>query len=981
MMSSGFAALCLLLLHTGALGFGLLPGKSLSHQEITEKAILKSTLQVCRALAQAEGTDFTFPAQPFTAKAVAVACGEPQSSKSFRRAIIFIVLRNIRVDIRHALNASFHFDDEMFVQGRKIITEGILAVKASNKQENFEAARQKLGEILHPLQDFYSHSNWVELGNKLPNSNLIRSDTSIGNIADKSRATCRNCDGDDCRNNILGDIIEEKVLTSGYFGIGPLFSTKPKGKCSHGGATDQTSNIEPKGGINKDTFSSSHGHLHTDAVNLAIAATSGLLEDIQGAAGDRPFLQMLGISKGSSKALCFVIDTTGSMSDDIAAVRTVTSSIINSKVGTEDEPSVYILVSFNDPDFGPLIKTTDPNVFKSAINSLSAAGGGDEGELSLSGLQLALTGAPSNSEVFLFTDAPAKDKRLKSTVIALIERTQTVVNFMISESTVLNRRKRSDDTKIRPRIAASDAQLYRDLAQASGGLAIEVTKNELPVATSIITESSSSSLVTLLQAARSPGKTDTFSFLVDETVTNLRVYITARSLTFTLTGPTGESQQSTDATGSLITASQSVGNFKTLQLKRQVGLWKIKMVSSNPYTLMVIGQSPIDFLFDFVEASQGPLTGYDALDSRPRAGVNGSLLVSLTGSDSATVTEVALVKSSGSEEIKGVVEPQGGGSFLVHVDMMPSVEFVVRVKGQESVAPGAPLIVFQRQSSTNFRASNLTVMADSESILVPGTPFSVPFSVMTTGVGGNFTIRATNNRQFNSTSPTNLFLETGSSANDTVTLSAPLNTPFGSDVTLIIEVEAPGGGDTNYVVLRFSILNTVTDFTPPVCELLSLQSNCSDICSLSMWELSVQVTDGAEGTGVERVSLRQGNGTMNTSLTAGSGNMTAGTWNMTAGSENMTAGTGNMTAGTGNMTAGSENMTAGTGNMTAGSENMTAGTGNITVVSYSSSCCSPDVELLFVDQVGNVASCFYSVRKAATSSSQPATTNSSQPAT
>lgn len=58
------------------------------------------------------------------------------------------------MDIRYALNASFHFDEEMFVQGRKIITEGILAVKASNKQENFEAAQRQLGEIFHPLQVF-----------------------------------------------------------------------------------------------------------------------------------------------------------------------------------------------------------------------------------------------------------------------------------------------------------------------------------------------------------------------------------------------------------------------------------------------------------------------------------------------------------------------------------------------------------------------------------------------------------------------------------------------------------------------------------------------------------------------------------------------------------------------------------------------------------------------------------------------------------
>lgn len=58
---------------------------------------------------------------------------------------------------------------------------------------------------------------------------------------------------------------------------------------------------------------------------------------------------MMGISKGSNKALCFVIDTTGSMGDDIEAVRDVTSSIIDRKVGTEDEPSVYILVTFSDP--------------------------------------------------------------------------------------------------------------------------------------------------------------------------------------------------------------------------------------------------------------------------------------------------------------------------------------------------------------------------------------------------------------------------------------------------------------------------------------------------------------------------------------------------------------------------------------------------------------------------------------------------------
>ncbi|XP_032390256.1 von Willebrand factor A domain-containing protein 7 isoform X1 [Etheostoma spectabile] len=908
---SWLAALCLLLLQTGAFGFGIklfniFRGDSLIHEDITERALLNVTVQACRALALAEGKDFTFP--PLTPNAVAAACAASKSSKSFCNAIKLIQEKNREVDMRNFFLPHYHFDNETFSEGRNIITEGLSVVKASNKRENFEAARKELGKILHPLQDFYSHSNWVEMGNKLPNSNLIRSSANIGNIAAKSRATCRNCNGDDCSNNILEDILQEKILTSGYFNFVPFISTKPNGKCSHGGGFDRTSNIEPKGGINKDTFKSSHGNLHITAANMAIAATSELLEDIRGAAGDKTFLQMMGIAKG--KALCFVIDTTGSMRDDIEAVKAVTSSIINTKVGTEDEPPVYILVPFNDPDFGPLIRTTDPDVFKRAINALSANDGGDIPELSLSGLQLALTGAPPNSEIFLFTDAPAKDQHLKSTVIALIERTKSVVNFMITNILGFRRRKRSDDSQEQgqqnSRILTSDVQVYRDLAQASGGLAIQVTKSELPMATSIITESSSSSLVTLVQASRSSGMAENFTFTVDESVTNLTVYITARSVSFILISPSGVSQENTNTTGSLITASQSVGNFWTLQLKTQVGLWEIKMVSTNPYILKVVGESPIDFLFEFLEVSQGPLGGFDVVNNRPRSGVNGSLIVTVTGSDSATVTEVILVASSGSRKVNGSVEAQGGGDFLARFDRIPEEEFVVLVKGQNSNGSSrASSVIFQRQSSTNIRASAVTVASpDSNSVLVPGTTLSVPFSVTTSGVGGTFIIQATNDQGFNSTFPSNLILANGGSANGTVNLTAPSNTLSGTVVTLTVEAVAPGGTDANYVVLRFTVLNLVTAFTLPVCQLLSLQSNCSNNCILSMWELSVCVTDGAEGTGVDHVSLREGNGTLNTSRAGGNK--------------------------------------------------------NIMLVSYSLSCCSPNMKMLVLDRVGNVGTGFYS---------------------
>ena len=80
-MSPGSVALCLLLMQTGVYGFGIeldleflinLFGQIIidlfrseaanqKHEDITQRAILNITLQACRALALADGTDFSFP--------------------------------------------------------------------------------------------------------------------------------------------------------------------------------------------------------------------------------------------------------------------------------------------------------------------------------------------------------------------------------------------------------------------------------------------------------------------------------------------------------------------------------------------------------------------------------------------------------------------------------------------------------------------------------------------------------------------------------------------------------------------------------------------------------------------------------------------------------------------------------------------------------------------------------------------------------
>uniref|UniRef100_A0A3Q2WP71 Uncharacterized protein n=1 Tax=Haplochromis burtoni TaxID=8153 RepID=A0A3Q2WP71_HAPBU len=685
------------------------------------------------------------------------------------------------------------------------------AVKASVKSENFVAAREVLGQICHIIQDFYSHSNWVELGKTTPYSALIRPDQPLQNLAGPSTPTCNSCTGDACTENILPEVLKQGLLTSGYFST--FSSSKPAGKCSHGGLLDKTRKRDPVGGINKDSFTSDHGTLHKKAANLAVDATMELLEDIRLAAGDRNFLRLMGLSQ--SYALCFVIDTTGSMADDIDAAKQVAFNIIDSNAGTLQEPSQYILVPFNDPEFGPVIKTTDKNYFKEEIKKLTASGGGDEPEMSMSGLQLALTSAPPSSKIYVFTDASAKDSHLKSTNIALIERTKTEVSFLLT-SFFFSRRRRSidgQDFSLRA-VRLSNVQLYRDLAQASGGQAIEVRKSDLSLATTVIKDSSAGAVVTVFQVVMDPGRPDNFNFTVDSSVSNVIIYITGvSSLTFTLTSSAGVSQESSQTIGSLASLT-TVGNLRTIRLNagNQTGFWQIHINSNSPYSIKVTGQSSVNFIYNLVELQKEG--GIRPKEGRAATGGNVTLLVTVTGSDTVTVTKLTLFDSSGPKELIGSIQSLENSNFLVTFTEVPVGDYVVRLQGEDtSTTSRSTSDTFQRQASTRITTASLSVAAQADSINIePGTSITIPFTV-SSDVTGTFTVQVSNDRSFDFTSPGNLNIgpSDGGKANGTISLSFPASTKSGTDVTLTIQAQNAAATDINYAVLRFSVAAKVKE--------------------------------------------------------------------------------------------------------------------------------------------------------------------------
>lgn len=89
---------------------------------------------------------------PMTVEMVAEVCSTSDSAKDFQSSLNEINHHNAWVDFWEMFNARYHFNNEEFLSGREMITEGVFAIKYSVKQQSYQAARETLGKVLHTLQ-------------------------------------------------------------------------------------------------------------------------------------------------------------------------------------------------------------------------------------------------------------------------------------------------------------------------------------------------------------------------------------------------------------------------------------------------------------------------------------------------------------------------------------------------------------------------------------------------------------------------------------------------------------------------------------------------------------------------------------------------------------------------------------------------------------------------------------------------------------
>uniref|UniRef100_A0A3B4X5W7 von Willebrand factor A domain containing 7 n=1 Tax=Seriola lalandi dorsalis TaxID=1841481 RepID=A0A3B4X5W7_SERLL len=429
-----------------------------THQYMTEQAILNVTLETTRL------------------------------GRGFWRAVGEVVKSNAAMDFLISTRSDpvYHFDSERVDSAMVMLQQLWAQTLRSVQAEEYQSAHHSLGQLFHSLQDFYSHSNWVEMGQHSIYLHLLQPEEPAIPVA-KDTPTCMECFSITCRNNLLPRLTNTQQglqqLTTGYFSTDHL---KPQ-KCSHGGILDSSRFMGAKGGINKDSTSplfSPHHYLHVEAATLATEATLSVLRDLRDTVGHETFLVK------QVPALVFVMDTTGSMFEEITAARLRAHTIIQSRANSPGQPGTFLLVPFHDP-VGPVYETNDPNQFMQHMENLMALGGGDEPEMCLSAIQLALTHSPPLSEIFVFTDASPKDAHKFDTVKALTLEKQSKVTFLLTEdpkyTETRGRRKRRRRKRRSGEVLSPDRfSLYSSLSSLSGGLTIFTTNSDIHKVSTIV---------------------------------------------------------------------------------------------------------------------------------------------------------------------------------------------------------------------------------------------------------------------------------------------------------------------------------------------------------------------------------------------------------------------------------------------------------------------------------------------------------------
>lgn len=701
---------------------------------------------------------------------------------------------------RHFTNEAFKDGSTGLINRKSQIIQNLTASPPKG-----DAARVELGIALHAIQDYYSHTNWVEGNNFFINFSLGRNILSNPS----SLIACPS------NPNILGPYLG---VTSGYFLSVLGCESPPPGKCIHG-------NYYTCKGINKDKPDQGGTGEHDRARMLASDATKDyvnqIISDISG--NENALRALLGL-----RSIGFVIDDTGSMGEEISGVKEVVRKIVNESISSpENPPTEFLLQRFGDPVVGATFITESPAELLSAVNAIIVSGGGDCPELANTALLKAINAASESSILYFFSDAGSKDRQLLTSVFSRAREKSIYINFGLTGSCspiAGTSTGSADEANTRGGDVASMSgidvasisgidEAYIRSAEETGGQLFFVNSTEVTKLYDLIEPELKGGSTTVFSSKGTLSTTSTsFDTPVDSTMTSLVISALISSKgSITLRRPSGIAVSPSDpdarfavlASGCIIT----VANPTT-------GIWKIEISGAGNYSVNARGVSTIDFFrFDFVEANTDMHGGYFPITGLPITGSDSTVEATILGE--IQTANFKLVNESGSyiQNINLSKNfPNAATDHFLGKLTLPAEPFRIVVVGSDK--NGLP---FQRQYPTLFRSQSLSVetTSNTDDTVRAGMPRTFKFTVKNLGTNVTCNINASTNIGTITRLSQNLVtLGSGESVLLEIDLFIPGSTPINSNI--LVTITATKSTDStvyNSATIPFTVVAASADLS------------------------------------------------------------------------------------------------------------------------------------------------------------------------
>lgn len=504
-----------------------------------------------------------------------------------------------------------HFTGEKFSGGKAYMQQNHdqMVSKLNTSGGDIEGARRALGTIFHAIQDFYSHSNWIEMGRRDAHPSLRVSGPSFSDTAGPAEATCVNCiTGNECDlppvlppfgawSVTCYNNISTGKLTTAYFRVAPYSPFKPAGKCNHGGTLDYGVCHIATGGIAKDGSGSTspHSYLHFTAAPVAKEATKAYIRDLRNTLDIEKFKLLFGVGHSIGIAL----DSTASMNRNInlngikGGIIGLLRARIESVTDLGVNPSYMVLSIFNDNSLGPLTVTDNLDIFQQALYSYTSTGDQDCPEAAWRGVRRAVE-KMDGGDLFVYTDASSNDSYLQDETVKMAQKKRIKIHWVINGS------------------CSPIAAGYIRSAGLTGGQVIyyEHADAEKTVSFVDFTFRPNDVQALAVQDYLPQGGAKTYSFPVDSTLSNLLVSVSGQEAYngsafpppnavptvggVSLTRPDGSTVQSTDSGVRVI----DLANGRFLKIDTPIiGIWTVTVSansnSSGRFSLQVTGDSDL----------------------------------------------------------------------------------------------------------------------------------------------------------------------------------------------------------------------------------------------------------------------------------------------------------------------------------------------------------------------------------------------------